>query len=54
MSAILIIVGFILLILGILGLGVMRSLVLFKMPKWRALVEIILGVVILIIGFISL
>jgi uncharacterized membrane protein YbaN (DUF454 family) len=40
MSIILIIVGFILLILGFLGLGILPKLkwskILFKMPQWHA------------------
>jgi len=52
MNIILIIVGFILLILGFLGLNVIRTLKWAKMPQWRAVAEIILVVV--VIGFMSL
>jgi len=51
MSIILIIVGFILLILGFLGLNVIRTLKWGKMPLWHAVLEMILGIVVLIIGF---
>ncbi|MGM0365063.1 MAG: hypothetical protein ACQEP5_00850 [Actinomycetota bacterium] len=58
MSIILIIVGFILLILGFLGLGVLPKLkwskVLFRMPQWHAAVELVLGIVVIVIGFMSL
>lgn len=54
MTIILIIVGFILLVLGFLGLGVIRTLKWAIMPQWHAAVEMILGIVILVIGFMSL
>ncbi len=54
MSIILIIVGFILLILGFLGLNVIRTLKWAKMPLWHAVVEMILGIVVVIIGFMGL
>jgi len=54
MSIILIIVGFILLILGFLGLNVIRTLKWAKMPLWHAVVEMILGIIVIIIGFVSL
>jgi hypothetical protein len=54
MSIILIIVGFILLILGLLGLNVIRTLKWAKMPLWHAVAEIIIGIVVLVIGFMSL
>lgn len=54
MSIILIIVGFILLVLGFLGLGVIRTLKWAKMPQWHAVVELVLGIVVLVIGFVSL
>jgi len=54
MSIILIIVGFILLVLGFLGLGLIRTLKWAKMPQWHAVVEIVLGIVVLVIGFMSL
>ncbi len=57
MSIVLIIVGFILLVLGFLGLGVLPKLKwskLFKMPKWHAAVELVLGIVVIVIGFMSL
>jgi len=54
MAIILIIVGFILLILGFLGLNVIRTLKWAKMPLWHAVAEMILGIVVIIIGFMSL
>ena len=54
MSIILIIVGFILLILGFLGLNVIRTLKWATMPLWHAVVEMILGIIVIIIGFVSL
>jgi len=54
MNIILIIVGFILLILGFLGLGLIRTLKWAKMPQWHAAAEIALGIVVLVIGFMSL
>lgn len=54
MSIILIIVGFILLILGFLGLNVIRSLKWAKMPQWHAIAEIILGIVVIVIGFVMI
>jgi len=54
MNIILIIVGFILLILGFLGLNVIRTLKWAKMPQWHAAVEMVLGIVVIIIGFMSL
>jgi hypothetical protein len=54
MAIILIIVGFILLILGFLGLGVIRTMNQVKMPQWHAVVEMVLGIVVIIIGFLSL
>jgi len=54
MSIILIIVGFILLILGFLGLNVIRTLKWATMQQWHAIVEMILGIVVIIIGFVSL
>jgi len=54
MSIILIIVGFILLILGFLGLGVLRKLKWSKMPQWHAMVEMVLGIVVIVLGFMSL
>lgn len=58
MSIILIIVGAILLIFGFLGLGLLPKLkwtkVLFRMPQWHAVAELILGIVIIVIGFMSL
>ena len=54
MSIILIIVGFILLILGFLGLNVIRTLKWAKMQQWHAVAEIILGIVVLVIGFMRL
>jgi hypothetical protein len=50
-NIVLIIVGFILLVLGFLGLGVVRSMKRYKMPQWHAVVDIILGIVVIIIGF---
>jgi len=54
MSIILIIIGFILLILGFLGLNVIRTLKWAKMPQWHAVVEMILGIVVIVIGFMRL
>jgi NAD/NADP transhydrogenase beta subunit len=54
MSIILIIIGFILLVLGFLGLGVIRTIRWSKMPQWHAVVEMVLGIVVIIIGFMSL
>ena len=54
MNIILIIVGFILLILGFLGLNVIRTLKWAKMPQWHAVLEMVLGIVVIIIGFMSL
>ena len=54
MSIILIIVGFILLILGFLGLNVIRTLKWPKIPLWYAVVEMVLGIVVIIIGFMRL
>jgi hypothetical protein len=54
MNIILIIVGFILIVLGILGLGVIRTQKWAKMPQWHAAVEMVLGIVVLVIGFMSL
>jgi hypothetical protein len=54
MSIILIIVGFILLVLGLLGLGVIRTLRWAKMQQWHAVVEMILGIIVLVIGFMNL
>jgi hypothetical protein len=54
MSIILIIVGIILLVMGFLGLGLLRKLKWPKMPLWYSIVELILGIVVIIIGFMSL
>ena len=54
MSIILIIVGFALLILGFLGLGLVRQLRWSKIPMWYAIVEMVLGIVVIIIGFMGL
>ncbi len=54
MSIILIIAGFILLVLGFLGYGVIRTLNWAKMPMWHAVVEMVLGIAVLVIGFMSL
>ena len=54
MSIILIIVGFILLILGFLGLNVIRTLKWATMQQWHAVAEIILGIVVIVIGFMRL
>jgi len=54
MAIILIIVGFILLILGFLGLNVIRTLKWANMPLWHAVVEMILGIIVIIIGFMNL
>ena len=42
------------LILGFLGLGVIRTMNRVKMPLWLAIVEMVLGIVIIVIGFMSL
>ncbi len=54
MNIILIIVGFILLVLGFLGLGVIRTQKWAKMQQWHAVAEMVLGIVVIIIGFMSL
>ena len=54
MSIILIIVGIILLVMGFLGLGVLRKLRWPKVPLWYAAVEMALGIVVLVIGFMGL
>jgi hypothetical protein len=54
MSIILIIAGFILLVLGFLGLAVIRTLKWAKMPQWHAAVEMVLGIVVIVIGFMGL
>jgi|GEM_PF-2829478 len=57
MSIVLIIVGLILIILGILGLGILPKLKwskVFGMPKWHAALELVLGIVVIVIGFMSL
>lgn len=53
MKIILIIIGFIFLVLGFLGLGVIRnrSIKWSKMPQWHAAVEMVLGIAVIIIGF---
>jgi uncharacterized membrane protein len=50
-NIILIIVGFILLVLGFLGLGVVRTMKRARIPQWHAIIEIVLGIVVIIIGF---
>ncbi|MHB1441125.1 MAG: hypothetical protein ACYCXO_00055 [Candidatus Humimicrobiaceae bacterium] len=50
-NIVLIIIGFILLVLGFLGLGVVRTMKRAKIPQWHAVVEIVLGIVVIIIGF---
>ena len=56
MKIILIIIGAIFLVLGFLGLGVIRnrSIKWSKMPQWHIIVEMVLGIVIIVIGFMSL
>ena len=39
---------------GFLGLGVIRTMNRIKMPLWLAIVEMVLGIVIIVIGFMSL
>ena len=40
--------------MGFLGLNVIHTLKWAKMPQWHAVAEIILGIVILVIGFMRL
>lgn len=54
MSIILIIVGIILLVMGFLGLGVLRKLRWPKVPTWYAVIEMALGIVVIVIGFMGL
>ncbi|MHB8278083.1 MAG: hypothetical protein ACYDIA_10585 [Candidatus Humimicrobiaceae bacterium] len=50
-NTILIILGIILIILGFLGVIRSRSIRWAVLPLWRAMVEIIIGIAILVIGF---
>lgn len=50
-STILIILGIVLIILGFLGVIRSRSIRWAVLPLWRAMVEIIIGIAILVIGF---
>jgi hypothetical protein len=52
-NIVLIIVGIILIVMGFLGLGIIRSIRKAKIPQWRALAEIVLGIVVIIIGFVK-
>jgi hypothetical protein len=54
MSIILIILGAVLIILGFLGVIRARSIKWAALPLWRAVVEIIIGIAVLVIGFMSL
>jgi hypothetical protein len=54
MSIILIILGAVLIILGFLGVIRTRSIKWAVLPLWRAVVEIIIGIAVLVIGFMSL
>lgn len=50
-NTILIILGIILVILGFLGVIRSRSIRWAVLPLWRAMVEIVIGIAILVIGF---
>ncbi|MHB1346145.1 MAG: hypothetical protein ACYCXK_01530 [Candidatus Humimicrobiaceae bacterium] len=50
-GTILIILGIILLVLGLLGIIRLRSTKWAVMPLWHAVVELIIGIIILVIGF---
>jgi hypothetical protein len=50
-NTILIILGIILIVLGFLGVIRSRSIKWAVLPLWRAMVEIIIGIAILVIGF---
>ena len=54
MSIILIFLGIVLIILGFLGVIRTRSIKWAVLPLWRAIVEIIIGIAILVIGFMKL
>ena len=54
MSIILIILGVVLIILGFLGVIRTRSIKWAVLPLWRAMVEIIIGIAVLVIGFMKL
>ena len=53
-SIILIILGAVLIILGFLGVIRTRSIRWATLPLWRGVVEIIIGIAILVIGFMKL
>jgi len=53
-SIILIILGAVLIILGFLGVIRTHSVRWAALPLWRAMVEIIIGIAILVIGFMKL
>ena len=50
-SVILIILGAILIILGFLGVLRTRSIKWAALPLWRAVIEMIIGIAVLVIGF---
>lgn len=50
-NTILIILGIVLIVLGFLGVIRSRSIKWAIVPLWRAMVEIIIGIAILVIGF---
>ena len=54
LSIILIILGAVLIILGFLGVIRIRSIKWATLPLWRAIVEIIIGIAVLVIGFMKL
>ncbi len=51
MNVILIILGAILIILGFLGVIRTRSIKWATLPLWRAVLEMIIGIAVLVIGF---
>ena len=53
-SIILIILGAVLIILGFLGVIRTRSIKWAALPLWRAMVEVIIGIAVLVIGFMQL
>jgi len=53
-SVILIILGAVLIILGFLGVIRTSSIKWAALPMWRAIVEIIIGIAVLVIGFMKL
>jgi NAD/NADP transhydrogenase beta subunit len=53
-SVILIILGAVLIILGFLGVIRTRSIKWAALPLWRAVLEMIIGIAVLVIGFMKL